>query len=122
MGSSMAQLNLRDKVIEARVVCVGLDLETVSGHLGSRARLAEAPADRVVLDVGPLESSTLRDCRLRLQLMAERSGTSAEGTRDLLEAADGVVIALDAEGDPRSSFALELVRELLADRTTPVVV
>lgn len=118
----MAELNLRDKVIEARVAWVGLDLETVSGHFGSRAQVAESPADRVVVDVGPLHSELLRDCSLRLRLVAERSGLSAEGTRDLLEAADGVVIVEDAGANDQGSSAVELVRGLLAERRTPVIV
>lgn len=118
----MAELNIRDKVIEARVACVGLDLETVSVHFGSRAQVADSPADRLVVDVGPLHSELLRDCSLRLRLVAERSGLSAEGTRELLEAADGVVIIEGAATSEERSFAVDLVRGLLAEKRTPVIV
>ena len=119
----MAALNLRDKVIEARVACIGLDLDALTEELGSGARVESAAPDRIEVDIGPLQSERLRDCGLRLRLMGQRSGYLPADVRALLDAADGVVIALHHADTQRNVKDIVLVlRDVLAGRRTPVVV
>lgn len=119
----MAALNLRDKVIEARVACIGLDLDAVTEELEGSARVEDAAPDRIEVDVGPFQSERLRDCALRLRLMAQRSGHLPADVRTLLDAADGVVIALHHADTERNVKDIALVlRDVLAGRQTPVIV
>jgi mutual gliding-motility protein MglA len=128
---AMAHLNVRDKVIEAKVAYVGAERSgkrtnfmALHAQRGAIAETFVGDGAFLALDVTPDEHGRFNDCALVVKLVGQRGVPTASGVATLVEDADGVVVVVDAaasavEANRRS---VELVRATLRERAVPVVV
>lgn len=127
----MAQLDVRERRIEATIAYLGPDLAGKSTNLrclrGDAASLDDAAVDDVAMDWRPIGHDPADACDVAVRLIA-RSGTLADlDVARALDEADGVVVVLD--GDPaareRNRAWVDAAREHLtraAGARTPIVV
>lgn len=122
----MAYLNVRERRLETKIAYVG---PALSGRGTNFDRLGggELGGDVLALYWKPRETTTFRDCDVRVQLVTSRGEASEEQVIGLLRDADGVVFVADAAPDAqdRNRQSLARVREALSlqnGRDVPVVV
>ncbi len=138
-GSRMAYLNVRERRVETTILYIGAEgagRSTNVEQLGRRATpsvevatrtLEDGAGDVLAIDwVAPADVQ-FRDCSLTVRVLAAQGPLSAERTRAMLRAADGVVLVLDARPDAHEDnrISANVVREALADdrrQSVPVVV
>ena len=125
----MAQLNLRDRVIEVTIGCIGARPGAASESLGyirstlpaGRAGLIrESTLDRgklLTLDVRPIDGPWLHDCGLSVRLLAPNA--PAEAVTEALDDVDALIAVLDggSESEDSNRGAIELAR---ATATRPI--
>lgn len=122
----MAYLNVRERRLETKIAYVG---PALSGRATNFEQLGggELGGDVLALYWKPSETTTFRDCDVRVQLVTSRGEASEEQVIGLLRDADGVVFVADAGPDAqdRNRQSLARVREALSlqnGRDVPVVV
>lgn len=122
----MAYLNVREHRLETKIAYVGA---AMSGRATNFERLghSEVKGDTLALYWKPTDTTTFRDCDVRVRLVASIGEASGEQVIDLLRDADGVVFVADSDPDAqeRNRASLTLVREALAtqpSRDVPVIV
>jgi len=138
--SQMAQLNLRDRVIEATIAYVGGgehgDASTNFAHLtrdaqlGRASAIESAPSDAgrlLSLEWRPQGGATMNDCELAVRLVSAGGEDDRATAERLLVDADGLVLMLESapEAEEDNRRAVALVRDVLArdpERRLPVVV
>lgn len=122
----MAYLNVRERRLETKIAYLG---PALSGRATNFDQLGggELGGDVLALYWKPRETTTFRDCDVRVQLVTSRGEASDEQVIGLLRDADGVVFVADADPDAqdRNRQSLARVREALSlqnGRDVPVVV
>ncbi len=138
-ATSMAQLNLRDRVIETTIAYVGSADATGASNFarvesdvqrGRAGALRETPllgGSLLSLDWRPREAPTLDDCELTVKLVSTTSSVAPEAVQSVLVDADGIVLVLESDDTaaPQNAQAVAILKEALSrspDRRRPVVV
>lgn len=123
----MAYLNVRERRVEAKVAYVGGERSGKEGaFLELRKRLGQSANvlgdGALTLDVRSLEDRGGDDCPVTVKLVAHQGAPEIANVTALLSDADGVVVVIDtdpsAHDDNRQ--AVQVVRQVLGDRTVPV--
>lgn len=124
----MAQLNVRERRLEATIAYVGPELAGKATNLERLGSPRSSGDDVLARDWTPSSSpSELGDFEVTVKLVAPRGAPSEARVRELLREADGVVFVADADpaAHDRNRASLATVREILASdptRKLPVVV
>lgn len=124
----MAQLNVRERRLEATIAYVGPELAGKATNLERLGSPRSSGDDVLARDWTPRSSpAELGDFEVTVRLVAPRGVPSEARVRELLREADGVVFVADADpaAHDRNRASLATVREILASdptRTLPVVV
>lgn len=125
----MAYLNVREKVLEAKIAYVGAEgsgkRTTFTELRKRRGKSTSSDVARddgtLVLDILPNDAPSFDDCKLAVTLHA-RPGDAALG--DLLVGADGVVVVVDSDPSAadKNRRSIDAVREAVRTKGMPVVV
>jgi len=123
----MAQLNVRERRIEAKIAYtgpVGAGKTTNFEQIANRRLLRDD--DLISVEWRPTGATRFRDCDVVVTLVANRARPSEDSMAALLEHVDGVVFVADANPDAAENnrASIDIVRSVLArsKRPVPVVV
>lgn len=119
----MAYLNVRDRVIEAKIAYVGSLATEPASTFAALERIHGSDAltsgDALSLDV-VRPTDAVNDCTLRLKLVGTHECSSASTLAGVLDDVDGVVVVVGK--DTSSAQPFDALRAALAARAVPVVV
>lgn len=127
----MAHLDVRARVIEAKIAYVGAEQSGKQTNFAELARKrggvsvgSATDAGRLCLDVTHADAEGFDDCSLNVKLVARRGARVEEATGELLEDADGVVVIMDSDpaAAEKNQRSISTVRTALGGRTLPIVV
>jgi signal recognition particle receptor subunit beta/predicted nucleic acid-binding Zn-ribbon protein len=120
------QLNLRDKLLEAKIAYVGGEASgrrTTFAALAALGGLAD-DGTSLSLELQPDVSGRFDDCALRVKVVGHQGAPTAETVARLLYDVDGVVVVVDAltSAGVDNLSAVNAVRAAIGERRVPVVV